>query len=119
MKPGRFGMFYSPHQVAGKLTNIAQKRGFRHVRISGNKSTLARDHLVQVLEQIPGDIRFILETNGLLIGHHATYVRGLSRFENLSVRVSMKGASEARFTRLTGAEPTGFGLQIRALGDFR
>ena len=115
VNPGRFGTFYSPHQVAGKLTNIAYKRGFRQVRISGNEPTLARDHLLQVLEQIPGDIRFILETNGILIGHDATYARDLSRFDNLSVRVSMKGASEAEFTRLTGAEPAGFGLQIRAL----
>ena len=27
----------------------------------------------------------------------------------------MKGTSEAEFTRLTGAEPAGFGLQIQAL----
>lgn len=70
---------------------------------------------MQVLEQIPGHIRFILETNGILLGHDATYARDLSRFENLYVRVSMKGASEDEFTRLTGAEPAGFGLQIQAL----
>ena len=46
VNPGRFGTSYSPHQVAGKLTNIAYKRGFRQVRISGNEPTLARDHLV-------------------------------------------------------------------------
>jgi uncharacterized Fe-S cluster-containing radical SAM superfamily protein len=115
VKPGRFGTFYSPHQVAGKLTNIAYKKGFVQVRISGNEPTLGRDHLIQVLERIPGDMRFILETNGILIGHDATFARDLSRFENLYVRVSIKGASEAEFTRLTGAEPTGFRLQIQAL----
>jgi uncharacterized Fe-S cluster-containing radical SAM superfamily protein len=114
-RPGRYGRFYSPHQVAGKLTNIAYKKGFRQVRISGNEPTLARDHLLQVLERIPGDIRFILETNGILIGNDPTYARDLSRFENLYVRVSMKGASEEEFARLTGAEPAGFGLQIQAL----
>jgi uncharacterized Fe-S cluster-containing radical SAM superfamily protein len=114
-RPGRYGTFYSPRQVAGKLTNIAYKKGFRQVRISGNEPTLARDHLLQVLGQIPGDILFILETNGILIGHDATYARDLSRFENLYVRVSMKGTSEAEFTRLTGAQPAGFGLQIQAL----
>ena len=70
---------------------------------------------MQVLEQIPRHIRFILETNGILLGHDATYARDLSRFENLYVRVSMKGASENEFTRLTGAEPARFGLQIQAL----
>ena len=113
--PGRYGKFYSARQVAEKLKTIAYKKGFRQVRISGNEPTLARDHLLQILEQIPGDIRFILETNGILIGHDATYARDLSRFENLYVRVSMKGTSEAEFTRLTGAAPVGFGLQIQAL----
>ncbi len=115
LRPGRYGKFYSPQQVAGKLTTIAYKKGFRQVRISGNEPTIARDHLIRVLEQIPEDILFILETNGILIGYDATYALDLSRFENLYVRVSMKGASKAEFTRLTGAEPAGFGLQIQAL----
>lgn len=85
------------------------------MRISGNEPTLARDHLLQVLGQVPGDILFILETNGILIGHDPTYASDLSRFENLYVRVSLKGASEEEFAKLTGAEPAGFGLQIRAL----
>ena len=115
LKPDCYGTFYSPHQVAGKLTTIAYKKGFRHVRISGNEPTLAREHLIQVLEQIPRDLLFILETNGILIGHDITYARDLSTFENLYVRVSMKGANEDDFMRLTGAEPTGFELQIEAL----
>jgi uncharacterized Fe-S cluster-containing radical SAM superfamily protein len=115
VKPDRYGAFYSPHYVAGKLTTIAYKKGFSQVRISGNEPTLARDHLLQVLELIPRDILFILETNGILIGHDASYVRDLSRFENLYIRVSMKGASEAEFNRLTGAVPEGFRLQIQAL----
>jgi uncharacterized Fe-S cluster-containing radical SAM superfamily protein len=115
VRPGRCGTFYSPHEVAGKLTTIAFKKGFGQVRISGNEPTIGRDHLLQVLEQIPGDVRFILETNGILIGHDSTYARDLSRFENLYIRVSMKGTSEAEFARLTGAEPTGFELQIQAL----
>ena len=115
VSPGRYGKFYSPHQVAGKLATIARKRGFRQVRISGNEPTLARDHLIQVMERIPGDILFILETNGILIGHDSTYARDLSKFKNLYIRVSIKGASESEFTRLTGAEPAGFGLQIQAL----
>jgi len=115
LRPGRYGKFYSPQQVAGKLTTIAYKKGFRQVRISGNEPTLARHHLLQTLKQIPGDILFILETNGILIGHDATYARDLSSFKNLYVRVSIKGTSEAEFTRLTGAESSGFRLQMRAL----
>jgi uncharacterized Fe-S cluster-containing radical SAM superfamily protein len=115
LRPGRYGKFYSPQQVAAALTTIAYKKGFRQARISGNEPTLARDHLIQVLEKIPGDILFILETNGILIGDDSTYARDLSKFENLYVRVSMKGAGKEEFARLTGAEPAGFELQIRAL----
>jgi len=115
LRPGRFGQFYSPEQVAGKLTAMAQKKGFKQVRISGNEPTLAREHLLQVLGQIPAHIRFILETNGVLIGHDSAYARDLARFENLYVRVSLKGTSEAEFARLTGAVPAAYGLQIQAL----
>ena len=115
VRPGLYGKFYSPQQVAGKLATIAYKKGFRQVRISGNEPTLGRDHLLHVLEHIPDDILFILETNGILIGHDATYARDLSRFENVYVRVSMKGTSESEFTKLTGAESSGFRLQMGAL----
>lgn len=115
LAPGRYGRFYSPRQVAGKLIAIARQKRFKLVRISGNEPTIARDHLLQVLERIPADIRFILETNGILIGHDSTYARDLSRFGNLYVRVSVKGTQGAEFSRLTGAASSGFGLQLNAL----
>lgn len=115
VRPGRYGKFYSSQQVSDKLITIARKKRFRQVRISGNEPTIARDHLVHVLEQIPGDIRFILETNGILIGHDPTYARDLSRFENLYVRVSVKGTGGKEFSRLTGADSSGFKLQLAAL----
>ena len=65
--PGRCGKFYSPAQVAGKLTHIALKKGFHQLRISGNEPTIARDHLIKVLELIPKNRLFILETNGILL----------------------------------------------------
>jgi uncharacterized Fe-S cluster-containing radical SAM superfamily protein len=58
---------------------------------------------------------FILETNGILIGHDESYARELSRFKNLYVRVSLKGTAEEEFSRLTGCSPEGFGLQIKAV----
>lgn len=115
VRPGRYGDFYSPQQVAEKLITIARKKRFRQVRISGNEPTIAREHLLKVIERIPDDIRFILETNGILIGHDSTYARDLSRFGNLYARVSVKGTEEAEFSRLTGAASSGFGLQLAAL----
>ena len=115
VNPTRFGEFYSSKQVASKLDNIARKKGFFQVRISGNEPTIAREHLLGVLESIPKDLMFILETNGILIGHDKTYAHDLAKFENLYVRVSLKGCSGKEFSRLTGAEPKAFELQLQAL----
>ena len=115
VKPESYGNFSSPRQVAGRLIGIARKKRFVQVRISGNEPTLSREHLIKVLEQVPSDMQFILETNGILIGHDPTYAVDLARFENVYVRVSIKGASEQEFSRLTGADPSGFTLQLQAL----
>lgn len=112
-RPETMGKFYSPKEVAGKLIATAKKKKLRQIRISGNEPTICREHLLKVLELIPEDYIFILETNGILIGSDPTYARDLSKFSNLYVRVSLKGTCEEEFSRLTGAE--GFGLQLAAL----
>jgi len=113
--PDRYGEFYSPGQVADRLTTLARERGFGQVRISGNEPTLAKEHLLGVLRRIPEDILFILETNGILIGHDSSYASDLSGFDNLYVRVSLKGTTGEEFSRLTGAQPEAFDLQMQAL----
>jgi uncharacterized Fe-S cluster-containing radical SAM superfamily protein len=115
VQPEKIGRFYSPEEVVRNLLSIVRKKGFQQVRISGNEPTLHRSHLLQVLRLIPKEIRFILETNGILIGHDPSYAKDLSRFSNLYVRVSLKGACPEDFTRLTGAKPEGFTLQLKAL----
>jgi len=114
-QPEKTGRFYSPEEVAQHLTSMARKKGFGQVRISGNEPTLHRPHLLRVLDLIPDDLCFILETNGILIGHDPSYANDLSRFPNLHVRVSLKGACPEDFIRLTTARPEGFGYQLKAL----
>jgi len=114
-QPEKAGRFYSPEEVAQNLVTIARKKGFEQIRISGNEPTLHRSHLLKVLELIPKEIRFILETNGILIGHDPSYAKELSRFPHLYVRVSLKGACPEDFTRLTNAKPEGFEYQFKAL----
>jgi len=115
VQPEMVGRFYSPEEVAQALLSITRKKGFRQIRISGNEPTLHRSHLLRILQLIPEGIHFILETNGILIGHDPSYAKELSRFSNLSVRVSLKGACPEDFTRLTGVEQEGFVLQLKAL----
>jgi uncharacterized Fe-S cluster-containing radical SAM superfamily protein len=113
------GEFHSPEQVARKLIAIARKRGFQQVRISGNEPTIGMKHLIGILKALPKDLLFILETNGILIGYDRSYAEELANFENLYVRVSLKGATEQEFMTLTGAKPEGFELQIKALENLR
>lgn len=115
VQPEKVGRFYSPEEVVRNLTSIAREKGFHQVRISGNEPTLHRSHLLKVLELIPKEIRFILETNGILIGNDPSYAKNLSRFPHLCVRVSLKGACPEDFTRLTKAKSEGFSYQLKAL----
>ena len=114
-QPEKAGRFYSPEEVARNLTSMARKKGFEQVRISGNEPTLHRSHLLKVLDLIPEDLRFILETNGILIGQDPSYAKDLSRFPRLSVRVSLKGACPEDFTRLTTAKPEAYSYQLKEL----
>jgi uncharacterized Fe-S cluster-containing radical SAM superfamily protein len=113
--PDKVGRFYSPEEVVRNLLSIAGKKRFSRVRISGNEPTVHRSHLLRVLQLIPKEIQFILETNGILIGHDSSYAKDLSRFPNLHVRVSLKGACPEDFARLTAAMSEGFTFQLKAL----
>jgi uncharacterized Fe-S cluster-containing radical SAM superfamily protein len=115
VSPEAPGPFYTPAEVAAHLVGIARRKKFRRLRISGNEPTLSRDHLMGVLEKIPEEYEFILETNGILLGCDPSYARALARFKNLCVRVSFKGTTEGEFGRLTGADPGAFRLQVGAL----
>lgn len=115
VQPEKGGQFYSPEEVVRHLLSIIKKKGFTQIRISGNEPTLHRTHLLKILQLVPKEIHFILETNGILIGHDPSYAKELSHFPNLYVRVSLKGACREDFGRLTGMDPEGFNLQLKSL----
>ena len=56
-----------------------------------------------------------LETNGMTLGHDSSFAKELSRFKNLHVRVSIKGACEEEYVRLTGAMSSSYSLPFKAL----
>ena len=110
------GKFYSPEEVFNRLIRIVQRRGYRQVRVSGGEPTIGREHLLKLLELFSStNLLFILETNGLLIGWDKSYARDLAKFTNVHVRVSIKGTNPKEFSRLTGANPDAFYLQLKAL----
>ena len=102
---------YSPEEVAIRLLAIARKNHLDYARISGGEPTLCPEHLFRVIDLV--EIPFILETNGLLLDE--PFVRRLSRYDHVFVRISLKGTDPESFARTTNSSPHGFQLQLRAL----
>ncbi len=114
--PAQIGKFYSPNEIFHSLIGCARRHGYGQLRLSGNEPTIGRKHLLHLLELIDQtNYKFILETNGILIGADVSYARELSRFKCLHVRVSLKGTNPEEFTVLTRSIPEGFILQLKAL----
>jgi uncharacterized Fe-S cluster-containing radical SAM superfamily protein len=111
----RLGEFYPPEEVARRLAKIARRKGFSQVRLSGHEPTLAMPHLLEVLQHLPPHLDFILETNGIILGAEPFWSRELAAFPRVFARVSLKGCTPEEFSRLTGARPEAFHLQLQAL----
>ena len=112
------GEFYSAQAVAKTLEEIADSKGYRQIRISGGEPTIGKYHLMELLEHVNTKYTFILETNGILLGSENQFVKDLSCFPHLHVRVCLKGADPEEFSLLTGASH-GFEYQLKALQYLR
>lgn len=125
LNPEKEGSFFSPQEVVSKLLNLARRSGFRQLRISGAEPILGESsfsHLLEILELIleqAADFRFILETNGFILGQSKTFARSLSRFKNLVVRVCLKATDREKFELITGASRDYFFQPIQGLSNLR
>jgi len=119
--PDASGQFLSPEEAAHKLLRVATSRRLAQVRLSGGEPTIGRSHLVRMLSEIEEQrqFRFILETNGILLGADLSYCSELAAFRCLHVRVSLKGSCESEFEKLTGANGEGFKRQLEALSNLQ
>ncbi len=107
--PEKIGNFYSPEYIAENLIKCAKEKNYRYIRISGNEPTICKEHLISVLSIIDKTkFLFILETNGTLLDND--FVKELSLFKNLHIRVSLKGTTPEEFSMLTGAVSETFDL---------
>ncbi|MFX0042983.1 MAG: radical SAM protein [Candidatus Hodarchaeota archaeon] len=107
--PEKFGEYYSPKEVSEKLT----KMDLSLIRISGGEPTICKNHLFEVISLIPKNTLYILETNGILLDEN--YIKDLSKFKNIYVRVSLKGIDGKTFENITGAEGKFFKNQLNSL----
>ncbi len=122
LHPEKHGAFYSSQGVASKLVALAEKHGRALFRISGAEPVLGVKSAVHVVNVVDGvasscgkKARFILETNGIMIGQSDDVHELLSGVRNLMVRISVKGWDEESFERISGAKGEYFHLQIEAL----
>lgn len=114
--PEKHGTFYSPQQVFNRLINIARRKRVDKLRISGGEPTLNREHLIHLLDFLdPTGYLFILETNGLLLGHDRSYSEALAKYQNLYIRVSIKAGNAWDFERRTGALGDFFEIPYKAV----
>ena len=112
--PDKCGRFFAPEEIFYSLISCARRKGYQQLRISGNEVTIAKEHLLKLLKLVEKtDFRFIIETNGTLIDND--YAKELSGFKNAYVRISFKGTNPEEFSMLTGANPEGFNLQLKAV----
>lgn len=110
------GELLTPDEVIEKILKLLKEKKSPQVRISGGEPTIGREHLFKILKELKNmRVRFILETNGILIGEDEAYAQELALYPFVHVRVSLKGCTEEEFARLTGANPVGFQLQLAAL----
>jgi len=120
LHPEKSGRFYSPGEVAGNLLRIAKKRGYHQYRITGSEPVLGEkslEHLLEVIRLVSEDdtaARFILETNGLMLGYHPEFCGRLPK-QGLMVRIAIKGVDALSFEKITGAEGKYFEYPIKAV----
>ncbi|MEM4766932.1 MAG: radical SAM protein [Ignisphaera sp.] len=114
------GFYVDPEEAALRLLSIASQKSFKYIRLSGGEPTIGFDHILQLLKNISKSalfdkIRFILETNGILIGYKKNYAGELSKFPFVTVRVSLKGCSPNEFNAITGAGEEFYDYQLKAI----
>ncbi len=120
LHPNQRGKLYSPKEVAENLIHIAKKKGFHLYRITGSEPILGEaslNHFIDVHRLVmTGDpeCRFVLETNGLMLGWHPNFCERLPK-EGLMVRVALKGIDEKSFEKITDAKGEFFKYQLAAI----
>lgn len=126
--PEKYGEFYSPQEVYDKLIEVSSNQYGRamlteRVRISGCEPTIGKKHLISLIDICNSNREFrgfLLETNGILLGHDESYAKELKKFKDyITVRLSLKAGNSNAFERKTGAKPKYFEFPLLALENLK
>ena len=109
----RVGKFYTPAEASRRIAGAGP---YRLARLTGGEPTIGWEHTRSVIQRLTRlGYRFILETNGILIGSGDVPAREVP--PEAYVRVSVKAPDPESFERATGASGEGLQLQKRAIED--
>jgi uncharacterized Fe-S cluster-containing radical SAM superfamily protein len=101
------GKYMSAPEVANRLNSLGAKHNAWYFRTGGCEPILGEaslNHYVELLEKCEAS-RFLLESNGLMLGYHPEYIKKLEPFKNmLRFRISAKADNPERFEMLSGAK---------------
>ena len=120
LNPARFGDYYSPSEVAGKLMELAESHDCYQFRISGAEPILGKVtavHLADIIKRLDGN--FIIETNGVMLGADPSLVEILEALPDIHVRLCIKAHGGFDFEKITGAKAEGLDYQLRAAEELR
>ena len=106
------GEWLPPGEVADRLRDIARRRGFEQVRVSGGEPLIAPAHLLKAID-LSAEYTFVVETNGILINRQLA--KELAARPNAVVRVSLKGAAAEEFEKITMSPSAYFHRQLDAI----
>jgi uncharacterized Fe-S cluster-containing radical SAM superfamily protein len=119
LNPETAGDYYSPIEVAKKLQAISEKNNCTQFRVSGAEPILGRtsaQHLAEVIRLVDG--HFIIETNGIAIGHDISLLDLLQPLK-CHIRLTIKGDYLESFQKVTGALGENFYYQLQAVEAIR
>jgi uncharacterized Fe-S cluster-containing radical SAM superfamily protein len=114
--------FIETSMVAEKLLGMYAKHSGSSMRVSGCEPFLGVDstlHIAEVLEMVRKqgfNGQFIFETNGIMIGHNPDLLDLIKPFKPY-IRLCIKADNQEDFERITGAQGSGYELQIKAANE--
>jgi uncharacterized Fe-S cluster-containing radical SAM superfamily protein len=124
LNPENFGRFYSAEEVAKIILDIAKKKNFSYLRLTGAEPILGEEtfnHFLEIANFIlneDSNLVFILETNGLILGYYPDLIDRIN-LKNLSIRISIKGWDETSFEKISGVSREYFKYPLIALKRLR
>lgn len=124
LNPGNFGRFYSSEEIAKRLLDIAKRKNFSYVRLTGAEPILGKktfNHFLEIANIVLNEVKnliFILETNGLIFGYYPDLINRMN-LKNISIRISIKGWDEDSFENISGAKREYFKYPLIALKNLK